>query len=372
MDPHQLFESVPNFSEGSRADVIAELAGAAAPAHVLDVDADADHNRVVISLAGEGHHLLDALIASVQVAIDRIDLNDHVGVHPRVGAADVIPIVPLGGATIAAARDLAHRLGERIWSELHVPVHYYGDGESPTLADIRAGRQSPILGGPELHVSAGAISVGARRPLLAFNVLPAGMDITGARALARSLRESAGGLRGVQALAFELSRGRVQLSMNLFRLEETPPAAVVAELERRGVTIAAQQVIGLCPAAVANEAAAGRLLEARLAAAASRRGAARCAALGDAEHIKLAGRLEREADSIARMGIGQGELLGGAERAAALVPVLKAAGVLGSELESMLDIAARGLRTALHPETLKRHAARTDALDRRLKTAGNA
>jgi len=371
MDHHPLFESVPNFSEGSRAGVIAELAGAASHAHVLDVDADADHNRVVISLAGHRDHVLDALFASIQVAIDRIDLNGHIGVHPRVGAADVIPIVPLGSATLPAARDLAHQLGERIWSELRVPVHYYGEGEPRTLADIRAGRERPTLGGPELHPSAGAISVGARRPLLAFNVMLTGMSIAEARDLARSLRESSRGLRGVQALAFELPRGRVQLSMNLFRLDETPPSAVMAELERRGVTIASQQVIGLCPAGVANDAAAGRLLEARLAAASARRGAELCAALADNEHVKLAGRLEREADSLARTGIDQDELLAAAERAAALVPVLTAAGVLGDELGSMLGIAARGMRSALHPETLKRYSARAGALDRRLATAAH-
>src|SRR6266851_4523180 len=118
MEARQLFESVPNFSEGSRPDVIAGLAGAAAHAHVLDVDADADHNRVVISLAGQPHHVLEALLASVQASTERIDLRQHRGVHPRVGAADVIPIVPLGDATLDAARDLALELGERLWSEL--------------------------------------------------------------------------------------------------------------------------------------------------------------------------------------------------------------------------------------------------------------
>src|SRR5713226_1243290 len=273
MGPHPLYESVPNFSEGTRADVIAELAGAAGRAYVIDVDADADHNRVVISVVGQAPQLLNALLASVQVAIERIDLREHRGVHPRVGAADVIPIVPLGHATMGDARDLARELGERIWAELRVPVHFYGHGEAQTLADIRAGRVEPSLGGPEIHISAGAVCVGARHALLAFNVLLPGMDITGARSLARSLRGSGGGLRGVQALAFELSDGRVQLSMNLFRLDETPPSAVMAELERRGVAIGSQQVIGLCPAWVANSAASGRLFEARLAAAAARRGA---------------------------------------------------------------------------------------------------
>src|ERR1700716_3271143 len=115
MDSHPVFESVPNFSEGSRPDVIAEIAGAASRAHILDVDADADHNRVVISLAGQHADLLDALFSSAQAAIEKIDLREHRGVHPRVGAADVVPIVPLGGSSLAAARDLARDVGERVW-----------------------------------------------------------------------------------------------------------------------------------------------------------------------------------------------------------------------------------------------------------------
>src|SRR6202011_5120896 len=116
MDSDRVFESVPNFSEGSRPDVIAEIAGAASRAHVLDVDADADHNRVVISLAGERGDLLDALFSSAQAAIEKIDIRKHRGVHPRVGAADVIPIVPLGSASPDTARELSRELGDRIWN----------------------------------------------------------------------------------------------------------------------------------------------------------------------------------------------------------------------------------------------------------------
>lgn len=367
-----LFESVPNFSEGRRAEVIAEIAGAATHAHVLDIDADADHNRVVVSIAGQGSNIVDALAASVQVAARRIHLREHSGVHPRMGAADVIPIVPLGQSSLAAARELAKGLGKRIWEELRIPVFFYGYGEKHTLADIRAGRVRPNLGGPELHPSAGAVSVGARPPLVAFNVLLPGLELRAARALARSLRESAGGMRGVQALVFELTRGvaapraRVQLSMNLFRLDETPPTAVVAELARRGVEVGPQQVIGLCPAAVRTEAAAGRLLEARLAAAAARSAAKLSTAHADDEHTRLSGRLEKEGAELARTGIDQGELLAGAERAAALVPVLRAADVLLPELEAMLDVAARGLRSALDSDTLSRHTTRIGTLDRRL------
>lgn len=329
MDPHHLYESVPNFSEGTRADVIAELAGAAADAYVLDVDADVDHNRVVISIVGQTPQLLDALVASVQVATRHIDLREHRGVHPRVGAADVIPIVPLDGASLADAHELARTLGDRVWNELKVPVYYYGHGEYHTLADIRAGRVRPALGGNELHPSAGAVCIGARHPLVAFNVILPGLELLDARALARALRESGGGLRGVQALVFELGDGRLQLSMNLFRLDETPPSAVVAELERRGVTIGSQHVIGLCPAAVANQAAAGRLFEARLAAAVARRGG-----------------LEREAADLARTGIEQDALLAAADQSAALISGLVAAGVLGDDMRAMLDIAVRGLRSA--------------------------
>ena len=141
---------------------------------------------------------------------------------------------------------------------------------------MRAGRGHLVSGGPDLHPTAGAVCVGARQKLVAFNVILPGVDMSAARSLARSLRESRAGLRGVQALVFELPGGHVQLSMNLFRLEETSLAAVVAELERRGVVVGSQQVVGLCPAAVANPAAAGRLLEARLAASAARAGSLLC------------------------------------------------------------------------------------------------
>lgn len=359
-----LFESVPNFSEGRHAETVAAIAGAARGAHLLDADPDPDHNRCVISLAGLGPDLVEALMASVKVAIERIDVRRHHGVHPRVGAADVLPIVPLGATTMAVCRDLAYELGERIWSELGVPVYFYGERQS--LADIRAGRGQLDLGGPALHPTAGAACVGARPKLVAFNVVLLGVDASTARALARSLRESAGGMPGVQALVFELPGARVQLSMNLFRLDQTSPAAVIAELERRGVAIDSQQLVGLCPAAVANPAAAGRLLEGRLAASAARAGAERSAEFGGNEHVALARRLRQEAESIAGLGIDQEELLSGAERAAALVPVLRAAGVLDDELQALLGAAATGLREAITPEAGSAHTERLAALDRRL------
>lgn len=369
MEAEGLFESVPNFSEGRSDAVIAAIAGAGASGggYLLDVDADQDHHRVVISLAAQRSRLIDSLLGAVAAAVEHIDVRAHEGVHPRVGAADVVPIVPLGESTMAAARDLSREIGERIWNELRVPVFWYGEQRS--LADIRAGRAVPDLGGPDLHPTAGGVSVGARLTLVAFNVMLPKVDVTRARALARSLRESQAGMRGVQALVFELPGDRVQLSMNLFRVDETPPAAVVAELERRGFAVGEQQLVGLTPAFAANQSGAGRLLEGRLAGAVARAAAQRCKDMGDEEGIALARRLAREADALAALGIDQPGLLVGAERAAALVPVLRAAGVLDGELEAMAGAAAGGLRAAITPETANAYSARIAALDRRLERA---
>jgi glutamate formiminotransferase / 5-formyltetrahydrofolate cyclo-ligase len=360
-----LFESVPNFSEGRDRSVIDAIAGGASRrAHLLDVDADGDHNRTVISVAGFQPHLIQALMASVYLAVELIDVRSHLGVHPRVGAVDVVPIVPLDSTPLSRCVEVAVELGDRIWEELRVPVYFYGSHQS--LADIRAGRGRLDVGGPALHPTAGAVCVGARPKLVAFNVILPGVDVASGGVVARSLRESSGGMRGVQALVFSLPGGRVQLSMNLFRLEETSPAAVVEELERRGVVIGSQQVIGLCPAVVASRAASGRLLEAHLAASAARAGADRCLSRGGEEHVALARRLVREAESLPGLGVDQDSLLGGAERAAALVPVLQVAGVLDGELRAMLSAAAAGLRSAITPDTHSAYAARVTALDRRL------
>ncbi len=361
-----IFESVPNFSEGRRGDVIDAIAKAAGKAQLLDSDPDPDHNRVVVSIAGGAGAITEGLLGAIAEAVKRIDLRRHHGVHPRVGAADVVPVIPLGGTTLDESRALAHDVGRRVWSELKVPVYFYGHGERLSLADIRAGRATPSLGGPDLHPTAGAVCVGARRALVAFNVILFDVDLVAARALARSIRESSAGLRGVQALAFSLSGRRVQLSMNLFRVDETTPADVIAELERRGVAMGAQQVVGLCPAVAAGPAADGRLLEARLASAAAIAGATRCEARGDEESSALARRLRREAGELASLPAGQDAVLGGAERAAALARVLEAAHALDAEPAAMLEAAARGFRAAVTPSTAAIYRARVDALDARL------
>jgi glutamate formiminotransferase len=360
-----LFESVPNFSEGRRPDVIAAVARAASAAHVLDVDPDPDPNRFVLSLAGAHGHLVDALLASIGAAVERIDLRAHQGVHPRVGSADVVPIVPLDGVSLDLCRDVAHEVGQRVWDELKVPVFFYGHGEGVRLADIRAGRVEPNLGEGR-HPSAGAVCVGARPALVAFNVILFETDMVAARAVARSIRETSAGLRGVQALAFRLSDDRVQLSMNLFRPHETVPADVVAELVRRGVPVGAEQVVGLCPAVAAGRSADGRLLEGRLAAVAARTGANRADEKGGEELTALAARLRRESEGLGALSADQDAVLGGAERAAALSAVLRVAGVLDEELDAMLRVAAAGLRAALSEETAATYRVRVDALDARL------
>ena len=361
-----LFESVPNFSEGRRQDVVAAIAAAAGRSHLLDTDPDPDHNRVVVSIAGGRRRLVDGLMGAIGEAVERIDLREHRGVHPRIGAADVVPVIPLRGATLDVCRELAREIGQWVWSDLHVPVYFYGHGEDRTLADIRAGRATPDLGGPDPHPTAGAMCIGARRALVAFNVILFETDLVAARALARSIRESAAGLRGVQALAFELPGRRVQLSMNLFRIDETTPSDVIAELERRGVAMGPEQVVGLCPAVASNRAADGRLLEGRLAAAAATAGAAACEKRGGEEHVALAGRLRQEAKELARLPADQDAVLGGAERAAALIPVLDAARVGDAEVAAMLEVAAQGFRSAVTATTQSVYRARIEALDDRL------
>lgn len=362
----ELFESVPNFSEGRRIEVIAALNGAAGRAHLLDHDADPDHNRVVISMAGPRKLLADGLVATVAEAVERIDLREHRGVHPRVGAADVVPVIPLGDTTLEACRELAREVGQRVWDELRVPVFFYGHGEPRRLADIRAGRATPDLGGPSLHPTAGAVSVGARPALVAFNVILYDYDLVSARALARSIRESAAGIRGVQALAFQLSENRVQLSMNLFRLDETTPSQLLAELERRGVSAGAQEVVGLCPAFAANQAARHRILEGRLAGVGAGMGARRAEHDGDEEHRALAVRLDQAAESLRHLEVGQDAFLAAAEKTAALIPVMRSGTVLDEVSEAYLTIAARGLRSAINPATEGIYRARVDALDARL------
>jgi glutamate formiminotransferase len=277
-----LLEAVPNFSEGqNRAllDLIARAMGDAG-GRVLDVHADPDHNRSVFTVVGTPDLLVDALAAAIAVAAARIDLRTHVGVHPRVGAADVVPLVRFAEGDdrpLRAARALARRI-----AMIGIPVLPYGelsDGRRPAfyrqggierLAErLAAGELEPLAGPDELHPSAGAVLLGVRRPLVAFNVDLETDRVEVAREIAALVRESGGGLPGVQAIGLPLAAaGRTQVSTNLIDIEVTALADVVVRIDQlaaeRGVAVAGAELVGLMPARVASRAAAGALRLPRL------------------------------------------------------------------------------------------------------------
>ena len=281
--PATLVECVPNFSEGrdvSKVDAIVE-AIASAGATILHRTSDADHNRSVVTFAAPAEIVGEAALRGVRQAVESIDLRVHRGVHPRIGAADVVPFVPLRGITMPECAALATDVGRRIWEELGVPVYLYeASARRPqcvNLPDVRRGQfegllleavenpdRCPDFGGPALHPSAGACIVGARKLLVAFNVLLDATDAGIARRIARAVRSSSGGLPHVRAIGVYLaSRGQSQVSMNLIDFEQTPVhvafEAVRAEAERRGVKVTGTELIGLVPAKALETAGAAYL-----------------------------------------------------------------------------------------------------------------
>jgi glutamate formiminotransferase len=271
-------ESVPNFSEGRDADTIEALrATLAAHAEVLDVHADGDHNRSVFTVVGDEAALVDALVRAVACARDRIDLRRHEGAHPRIGAADVVPVVPLRAEDRERARVAARSVAERVGEELALPVFLYGElapGRGPAFfrrggpdelqRRIDAGELAPDFGPPELDPRAGGVIVGVRRPLIAFNVNLATDDVEVARTIASIVRETGGGFPGVRALGLALPlAGHAQVSMNVEDYEAAALheilARVEAEATARGVDVAGSELVGLRPAAAAA-AAAGAML----------------------------------------------------------------------------------------------------------------
>jgi len=277
-------ECVPNFSEGRDRGVveaIVEAASSARGAAVLDWTMDPDHHRSVVTLAGEPEAVLEAAVRSVGAAVERIDLTQHRGVHPRIGAADVVPFVPVSGITLGDCAALARRAGEEIWRRYRVPVYFYEAAamtpERRRLELVRRGQfeelrhavahdasRAPDVGGPLLHPTAGAVAVGARKFLVAFNVDLETRDAAVARRIARRIRESSGGLPGVKAIGVYLaSRGVAQVSMNLTDFERTPAGtvfdAIEEEARREGVAIASSEIIGLVPAAALSPGEARRL-----------------------------------------------------------------------------------------------------------------
>jgi glutamate formiminotransferase len=330
--------------------------------HVLDVHADRDHNRSVITLvAASPEALIDELTGQVATATERIDLRSHLGVHPRVGAADVVPIIPLGEATMAEAVSAAHQLGQRLWRELGLPVFFYGEaGGGRRLADIRRRGLAPDLGGPRPHPRAGAVCVGARLPLVAYNIAFDEMSLDVVRRLVRHMRE----LPGVQALAFPLAEGRLQLSMNLTRPLEAGPAAVYQAARRLAGREGSAELVGLCPAVVAGPGCDGGLLEARLASTAAAWTAERARQRGGEELGRLADRLDAEARSLRELDASQEAILGGAERAAALARVQQPAGTADAETDLFLRAAAVGFRQAVREVAGATARERIDLLDR--------
>lgn len=272
-----MLESVPNFSEGRDEAVIEALRGSmSAPARLLDVHVDADHHRSVYTLVGEADPLVETLLAGIACARDRIDLRRHEGAHPRIGAADVVPIVPIVREDMDKARATALVLARRIGDELGLPVFLYGElapGRGPAFfrrggpaelqARVDAGELAPDFGPPQLHERAGGVIVGARRPLIAFNVNLRG-DLDTARAVAAVVRETGGGFPGVRALGLDLPRtGVVQVSMNVEDWEAAALHEIVARIEAEaaalGAEIAGSELVGLMPAGAAA-AAAGAML----------------------------------------------------------------------------------------------------------------
>jgi glutamate formiminotransferase / 5-formyltetrahydrofolate cyclo-ligase len=266
--------SVPNFSDGRDTATIDAIGAAlAAHARVLDVHVDADHNRSVFTVVAEDEALVDGLVAAVEVARERIDLRRHEGAHPRIGAADVVPLVALRQSELERARAAALVLGERLGSlglpvfvyepPFRGPAYYRRGGPEELQRRLDAGELAPDFGPPRLDPSAGGVILGARRPLIAFNVNLHG-SLEAARAIAKTVRERDGGFPGVRALGLELPRaGLVQVSMNVEDWEAAALHEIVerisAEAARLGAEVVGSEVVGLMPAGAAAAAAGATL-----------------------------------------------------------------------------------------------------------------
>ena len=271
-------EAVPNFSEGRDRLTIDAIGEALSDyARLLDVHSDADHNRSVYTLVGSRDELVAALLGAIAVARERIDLRSQEGAHPRIGAADIVPIVPIRPEDAEQAREAALELGRRVGEELTLPVFLYGElapgvgpaffrrgGPEELQRRLDAGELAPDFGPPRLDERAGGVLVGSRPPLIAFNVNLAGDHLEGAQAVARAVRERDGGFPGVRALGLRLPlAGHVQVSLNIEDWRAAPLHEVVAAVEReaqaRGLEITGSELVGLLPAGAAV-AAAGSLL----------------------------------------------------------------------------------------------------------------
>ncbi len=268
----RLVECVPNFSEGRRPEVLDQIVGAMTAidgVRLLDKEMDADHNRAVVTIIGEPDVVLEGVFKGIEKARDLIDLTKHDGEHPRMGATDVCPFVPVSEVTMDECVELAKKLGERVGSELDIPVFLYEEAATrPTrqnLAKVRRGQfeglrdeigtnpaKEPDFGPNKIHPTAGAIAIGARQFLVAFNINLGTDDISIAKRIAKSIRHAGGGLRYVKAMGFEIKdRGIVQVSMNMVHYKGTPLFRVFelvkSEAERYGVPVIGSEIVGLVP-----------------------------------------------------------------------------------------------------------------------------
>jgi glutamate formiminotransferase len=274
-----LIECVPNISEGrdhAKIESVVEAVRQTSGAILLDVDPDADHHRTVVTFVGEPQAVEVALLRLVERAVTLIDLTKHQGEHPRMGAVDVIPFVPLKGVTVAESVELARRVGLAIWQKFRVPVYFYEEAatrpERRDLANIRKGQfenypqkiqepdWAPDVGERVVHPTAGVSAVGVRPPLIAFNVNLGTNNLEIAKKIAKAVRGSDGGLRYIKALGLTLEgRGLTQISMNLTNFEKTPIyqayELVKREAQRWGVSVVGSEIVGLVPQAALMQAA---------------------------------------------------------------------------------------------------------------------
>ncbi len=272
-----LIECVPNFSEGRNKAVVDAIVEAMKIPGIslLDREMDADHNRCVITIVGDRESITEAAIRGVGKAAELIDLNKHQGAHPRIGAADVIPFIPIEGVTIEDCVAIARKVGEEIWKRFKIPVYLYESAatnpDRQNLENIRRGQfeglkedilvnpaRCPDFGDPRCHATAGATVVGARKALIAYNVFLNTKDLDIAKKIAKAVRYSTGGLRFVKGAGFEV-RGMAQVSMNLTDFEQTPIARVFEfvkrEAERYGVQPVSSEIVGLIPKKALEQAA---------------------------------------------------------------------------------------------------------------------
>jgi glutamate formiminotransferase len=268
----RLIECVPNFSEGRDHKKIEALVTAMSGikgAWVLDVHSDPNHNRSVVTLAGEPEPVTEAVLRGVGKAVELIELRQHRGEHPRIGAIDVLPFVPVEGVSMENCVALARQAGQEIWARHNVPVYFYEEAalrpERKRLESVRSGEfeylrdevlrnavRAPDIGGPRLHPSAGAVAVGARKFLIAYNINLDTPDVSVAKKIARTIRASNGGLPLVKAIGVELKDRKIaQVSTNLTDFEQTSIRrvfeAVRLEAERNGCKILSSEIVGLVP-----------------------------------------------------------------------------------------------------------------------------